>query len=60
MSLSFLLKHYVDKNKQVAISESPTMVDHYPEPEPDSPDKPVEYDTESDPDKCKVRVPMLF
>ena len=39
------------------------MVDHYPEeqmPEPDSPDKPVEYDTQSDPEKCKVRVSMLF
>ena len=36
------------------------MVDHYPEEQMPEPDKPVEYDTESDPDKCKVRVHELF
>ena len=33
------------------------MVDHYPEdtmPEPENPDRTPEYDTERDPDRCKV------
>jgi hypothetical protein len=34
------------------------MVDHYPEeemPEPERSDKVPEYDTEQDPERCKVR-----
>ena len=34
------------------------MVDHYPEeqmPEPERSDKNPEYDTEQDPERCKVR-----
>ncbi len=33
------------------------MVDHYPEeqmPEPERSDKPPDYDTEQDPERCKV------
>jgi len=43
----------------IFIAESPSMVDHYPDeqmPEPEVSERPPEYDTEQDPDRCKVKL----
>jgi hypothetical protein len=44
---------------KIFIAESPSMVDHYPDeqmPEPEVSERPPEYDTEQDPDRCKVKM----